>query len=206
MNGDQSATVTFNLRTQGNLIQIPGFETDSTWAETQGVGGSADRYSSSNVLSGSRCGHTTVTYPSGSNSYAILTQTLTSTPVSSIVDSSTSLTAHLRRPYTAADGTGSVELRLIAGSTTLSYMWCASGSVPSETATLKYIRIGDFTGITTSSYTSLTRNLQADWTGKGLSTSLSITSIQLVSNGYKTGSHYYGQDIAWDDMQLLYYP
>jgi flagellin-like protein len=209
MNGDQSATVTFTLKSTANLIQNAGFEADSTWSESSGSGGSADRYSSSNERSGSRCGHTSTQYPSGSNSYAILTQSLTSTPISSVVDTSGSLTVYLRRPNTASSGTDSVEVRIIAGSTTLSYIWCASGDVPSETTTQKYIRIGDVTDIPTSSYTSLARNLQADWNSKGLSTSLSITSIQLVSNGYRTGSwpnyHYYGQDIAWDDLQLLYY-
>ena len=123
--GSGTITGTYTTRTAANLIQNAGFESDSTWTETSGSGGSADRYSTSYERSGSHCGHTATQNPSGSNSYAILTQTLTSTPVSSIVDTSGSLTAYLRRPSTGSDGTDTVQLRIIAGSTTLSYIWCA---------------------------------------------------------------------------------
>jgi hypothetical protein len=206
----EDLTVTFvNKRNSDaqNLIQIPGFETDSTWVESVNnlASDRADRYYNNDQRSGSRDGRTDSRSPTVAGSaYAILTQDLTPTVISSLPDSN-SLTVYLFRRNTASN-TYPVEVRIYSGSTMLSYIWCTTGQLPSDTTTQKYIRIGDVTSISTSSYSSLVRNLRADWISKGLSTSLQIDRIQLVSTGNRSGTTYYGQDIVWDDLQLLYLP
>jgi len=210
--GSQIA-ITVNPATPSNLIQIPGFEIDSTWTETVSnlQADRADRWYDNDERSGSRDGRTDSRQASSNGvAYAMLSQTFTATPtVLSLPDSNT-LTVYLFRRGTATSGTRPVEVRIFAGTTMLSYIWCSDSQLPSDTSTLKYIRIGDVTDISTSSYTSLTRNLKTDWSSKGLSTSLQISSIQLVSNGERWyqyySNRYAGQDIVWDDLELLYYP
>jgi hypothetical protein len=198
-----------------NLIRNPGFEVhNATWIESVNNLDSdrADHYYDNDERSGTHDGRTDSRSPnSNGNAYAMLTQNLDATAVSSVPDVTNSLTVYLFRRNTASDGTRSVEVRINAGSYMLSYIWCTTGQLPSDTATQKYIRIGDVSSISTSSYSSLIRNLRADWVSKGLSTSLQLSSIQLVSNGYREGGGwnpyiYYGQDIVWDDLQLLYLP
>lgn len=67
--------------------------------------------------------------------------------------------------------------------------------------------MGDVTAISSGTYASLVTNLKADWSSKGFQLPLQIDRIQLMSNGYRQSSFtYYGQEIVWDDLQLLYTP
>ena len=123
MSEDREVTVTFNPQTTANLIRVPGFETnDATWVTSSTGGGSADKYNNGYPLTGSRNGLTSTANPNSGTSNGILTQSLTATPVSSIVDSSSSLSVNMRRIAVASDGTNSVEVRVIAGSTTYPHL------------------------------------------------------------------------------------
>jgi hypothetical protein len=211
----QSNQFNVNAPTPLNLIRNPGFEVhNSTWSEQSNYGGFADHYYGSYYRSGtgSRCGRTSTISPSGSNCYANLSQSLTTTAISSIPDISDSLTVYLRNRGSASNGYYTVEVRIYSGIYMLSYIWCTTGqfSSYSNSTYSKYIRIGDVSSIPDSYASPLIRNLRADWISVNLSTSLQIDSIRLTSNGNRTGPSgnrlYYGQDIVWDDLQLLYYP
>lgn len=209
INNPGTITATFTVITPSNLIRNPGFEVDNaTWVGSVNNLDSdrANRYYNNNPRSGTRDGRTDSRSPNNNGyAYAILTQNLVSTAVSSIPDITNSLTVYLRNRGNG-DGVYTVEVRIYSGSTMLSYIWCTTSQLPSDTSTLKYIRIGDVSSISTTSDSSLIRNLRADWISKGLSTSLQIDRIQLVSNGNHSSGNDYGQDIVWDDLQLLYYP
>jgi hypothetical protein len=213
INGPSTITANFASVTPRNLIRNPGFEVNnSTWIESVNnlQSDRADHYYDRDERSGSHCGRTDSRSPnSNGNAYAMLTQNLDSTPISSMPDQSDSLTVYLHRRNTASSGTRPVEVRIYAGTYMLSYIWCSESQLPSNSSTQKYVRIGEVTSISDTSYTSLVRNLRSDWISSGLSASAEISRIELVSYGERwqqSGTRYAGQDIVWDDLQLLYLP
>lgn len=195
-----SVSTPFTVNQFQNLIINPGFENAGTWVPTASNGATALIQDSSWKNSGTYSGKTSTT---GGNTYAILSQTLSSTAVSSVANSAGSLSGVLHLGAQASDGTYSVELRIkTSDGNTLSYYW-GSGSSPSDTTTTKYYYMGSVSNIGAS--TPFSVNLYQDWLAKwSTGGTMQINQIQLVSNGYSHGNTDQGQSINWDDLQLLY--
>ena len=192
-----------------NLILNPGFENSGTWITTAIQGGTAIVRDSSWKHTGTYSGLTDST---GVNKHAeyievALSQTLTLTEISKVVNQAGSLSGHIHYGGAADDGTTTVELRIVASNgQVLSYYW-GTQSQFQDTPTIKYYYMGTVSSIGSSF--AFSQNLNQDWLAKwSTGETTQIDSIQLVSNGYSpsTGNDKYGQIINWDDLQLLYVP
>ncbi|MEM3653041.1 MAG: hypothetical protein QXL21_07955, partial [Nitrososphaerales archaeon] len=189
-----------------NRIQNPSFESSGSWVTTVNQGGQAMVQDGTVAYSGTYSGRTSTTNPTGSNSYARLTQTFPSLlPVSSIPNQAGSLTLYLRHMASAKNGNNTAWVAVASSQgRTLCYIWRLDGSaIPSDTSTIRYIDMGT---TLPSGWVQVSRNFYEDWVvTKGWPSTDTISSIELQSNGLKDGKKLYGQRINWDDITLLYY-
>ena len=106
---------------------------------------------------------------------------------------------------TSIAGYASFQITLTASNgQSLVYWWGSSpATAPTSTSTMKVINMGTIQGtFTTGQWLQFSRNLVSDWTGQGLSSSTSLTSITLDGNGILSGHSQYGQEIFIDNVQI----
>jgi len=213
--GYKPAQTTFTIN---GAIQNPGFESDTSnpWIEG-GSSGGGDAHNHSTDVQGHSGGYVgevdTIDMSSNGLQYASLTQSMNPTvAVSNIPNVAGTFTAWIYNNGPGSGGYYSVEIIVYAstGGYALHYYWHVSTlSVPSDTATDKYIDMGFLPDqLPLDQWTLFSRNLYNDWvTVKGLSSSLSIGSIQLRSNGNRISStNEQGQEIYFDDLALQTLP
>jgi hypothetical protein len=207
--GLTSATTTFTI----TLNQVPngGFESAGNWTTTvtEGYANVQDVDNSIPTYSGYFAELDTTVTVTGTG-YASLVNAFGPVAISSIPNTAGSLSIMvLNNGYVsldgAADGYASIQISVTAtDGTQLIYWWGnAPANAPTETATTKVINMGTLPGMfTVGQWVQFSRNLPADWASKGLSSSTSITSIIIRTDGYVSGSNQYGQEIFIDDVQI----
>jgi flagellin-like protein len=104
-------------------------------------------------------------------------------------------------------GTGYYSFQIVltaSDGTQLIYWWGSNpATAPTQTSTVKVINWGTIQGtFTEGQWVQFTRNLRADWTNAGLSTSTALTSIILRADGYRSGGNQYGLEIFIDNVAI----
>lgn len=189
-----------------NLILSPGFESSDHWEDDETNGGTALVQDTYWKQSGTYSGLTDSTgVTKNRNTEVSLSQELSTTSISSIVDQAGSFSGFIHYGGAASSGTDTVELKVQASNGyALSYYWGVQGEF-SDTPTTKYYYMGTVSSIGSS--LAFSQNLNQDWLAKwSTGGTMQIDTIKLVSIGHSSGNSYFGQSINWDDLQILYIP
>ena len=208
--GLTSATTTFTI----TLNQVPDGGFGSTGSsdpwQTSGSGYSQSYNTNDNApaLSGPYAEIDTTISGTGTAS-ATLTNTFTAIPLSSIPNSGSSLSISVynnaKGGVSSIAGYASFQIVITASNgQQLIYWWGNSpATAPTSTSTVKVINMGTLPGMfTVGQWVQFSRNLASDWTGQGLSSSASLTSIALTSTGILQSNQQYGQEIFLDNAQI----
>lgn len=209
--GLTSATTTFTI----TLNQVPdgGFGNTGSSDPWQTSGsGFAQSYNTNDnapALSGAYAELDTTIQGTGTAS-AILTNTFTAAiPLSSIPNSGSSLSIwvynNAKGGVSSIAGYASFQITITASNgQQLIYWWGNSpATAPTSTSSVKVINMGTLPGMfTVGQWVQFSRNLQSDWTGQGLSSSASLTSISLQGTGILSNNQQYGQEIFVDNVQI----
>ncbi len=206
--GLTSATTTFTITP--NQVPDGGFDQTAPWTSSgSGYAQSHVTGDSAPALSGAYAEIDTTISGTGTAA-ASLTNTFSSAiALSSIPNAAGSLSMYIYNNgnggVSSIAGYYSFQITLTASNgQQLVYWWGSSpATAPTSTSTMKVINMGTIQGtFTAGQWIQFSRNLPADWTGQGLSSSASLTSIILQGNGYLTGRTQYGQEIFIDNVQI----
>jgi hypothetical protein len=212
-NGLTSATTTFIIIL--NDVSNSGFESPTGGWSTSGTGYAAIQADDNINHSGNNAAEedlqVTGSYGSGVV-VAALKQTFSpAISISSIPNTSGALSIWIYnngygKDASTTKGYYSFEIILTAsdGSQLIYYWGDSPATAPTSNSTAKVINMGTIEGtFTVGQWVQFSVNLQQDWINSGLSSSATIASLTIQSNGiYQSNNPQYGQEIYIDDVVL----